>query len=58
MCALVDDLDTRNPKSRMNDLDEYEQEERERANKHKLNEKFHKYSQALEEFAQNHNYTL
>jgi nucleosome binding factor SPN SPT16 subunit len=38
----VDDLDSK-ARRRMNEQDEYEEEERERINKHKLNEKFKRY---------------
>ena len=56
-CNLVDDLDSKQ-RRRMNEQDEYEEEERERIQKHKLNEKYHKFVKAAELLIKEYNYNL
>ena len=45
---MADDLDLKNARRKMNDLDELEQEERERAMKKKLNAKFNAFAKLIE----------
>mmetsp|Transcript_23421 Transcript_23421/g.17863 ORF Transcript_23421/g.17863 Transcript_23421/m.17863 type:complete len:293 (+) Transcript_23421:2193-3071(+) len=46
--AVADDLDIKAARKKLNDMDELEQEERERHMKKKLNEKFHKFAKLIE----------
>ena len=45
----ADDIDMRGARRRMNDLDELEQEERERQAKKKLSDKFHRFAKLMDQ---------
>ncbi|TNV85367.1 hypothetical protein FGO68_gene4788 [Halteria grandinella] len=57
VCALVDDLDQK-ARRRQNDMDELEQEERERLNKKRLNEKYHQFTKSAEVMIEEYGYNL